>query len=66
MRLYFLQYVDYVQGNPSGFVRFDQPEDAQKLRAAAIMAAEGGLPIAKFVVSFEALEGKNPRDHELH
>lgn len=52
-----LQYVDYAKGEASGFVRFEQPEEAQKLRAAAIMDPEGGLTIAKYVLTFEALEG---------
>lgn len=51
------QYVDYAKGEPTGFLRFDAPEDAQKLRAAAVIEPEGGLTIAKHLITFEALEG---------
>ncbi len=49
--------MDYAKGDTSGFVRFDQPEEAQKLRAAAVMTPEGGLTIGYHLVTFEALEG---------
>jgi len=52
-----VQYVDYAKGDASGFLRFDQPEDAQKLIAAAAAEPEGSLTIAKHLVTFEALEG---------
>lgn len=52
-----MQYVDYVKGEPSGFLRFDVPEDAQKLRAAAAIEADGALTISNYLVTFEALEG---------
>jgi hypothetical protein len=52
-----VQYVDYAKGDTSGFLRMDQSEDAQKLIAAAAAEPEGGLTIAKHLVTFEALEG---------
>ena len=52
-----LQYVDFAKGEATGYLRFDEPEDAQKLRAAAILEPEGGLTIANHLVTFEALEG---------
>lgn len=53
-----MQYVDYAKGKESGFLRFADPEDAQKLRAAAALESEGGLTIANYLVTFEALDGK--------
>ena len=53
-----VQYVDYAKGKESGFLRFADPEEAQKLRAAAAKEPEGGLTIAKHLVTFEALEGE--------
>ncbi|CAK9867441.1 unnamed protein product [Sphagnum jensenii] len=58
-----IRYVDYAKGDTSGFVRFDQPEEAQKLRAAAVMAPEGGLTIGNQLVTFEALEGEAEKDY---
>ncbi|CAM6012857.1 unnamed protein product [Sphagnum balticum] len=58
-----IRYVDYAKGDTSGFVRFDQPEEAQKLRAAAVMAPEGGLTIGNHLVTFEALEGEAEKDY---
>lgn len=52
-----VQYVDYVKGEPTGFLRFEAPEDAQKLRAAAAIESEGALTISKYLVTFEAVEG---------
>lgn len=51
-----MQYVDYAKGDSSGYIRFDQSDDAQKLIAAAA-ETEGSLAIAKHSVTFEALEG---------
>lgn len=53
-----MQYVDYAIGKESGFLRFADPEDAQKLREAAALEPKGGLTIANHLVTFEALEGK--------
>lgn len=56
-RVVYVQYVDYAKGEATGFLRFDVPEDAQKLRAAAAIEPEGALTISKYLVTFEALEG---------
>jgi len=56
-RVVCVQYVDYVKGEPTGFLRFDAPEDAQKLRAAAAIEPEGALTLSNYLVTFEALEG---------
>jgi hypothetical protein len=56
-RIARMQYVDYAKGEATGFLRFDVPEDAQKLRAAAVIEPEGGLTIANHLITFEALEG---------
>lgn len=52
-----VQYVEYVKGDESGFLRFDKLEDAQKVLAAATAEPEGGLTIAKHLVMFAVLEG---------
>ena len=59
-RVVCVQYVDYVKGESTGFLRFDAPEDAQKLRATAVIEPEGGLTIANHLLTFEAVEGIIP------
>ena len=49
-----VQYVDYAKGKESGFLRFNDPEEVQKLREAT----KEGVTIFNHLVTFEALEGK--------
>ncbi|KAG0556175.1 hypothetical protein M758_11G030600 [Ceratodon purpureus] len=58
-----IRYVDYAKGESTGYLRFDVPEDAQKLRAAAVIEPEGGLTIANHLVTFEALEGDDEKEY---
>lgn len=58
-----IRYVDYAKGEATGFLRFDVPEDAQKLRAAAAIEPEGALTISKYLVTFEALEGEEEKEY---
>ncbi|PPR80773.1 hypothetical protein GOBAR_AA39937 [Gossypium barbadense] len=38
-----VKYIDFKAGEEKGYIRFDEPEAAQKARAAAVLANEGGL-----------------------
>ncbi|KAL5729208.1 hypothetical protein ACHQM5_002187 [Ranunculus cassubicifolius] len=51
-----IKYVDFSMGDDSGFIRFDQPEEALKARAATVLV-EDGLPVKNFFVTLEALSG---------
>ncbi|XP_058001774.1 la protein 1 isoform X2 [Hevea brasiliensis] len=42
-----VKFVDFKIGEDSGYVRFEQPEAAQKARAAAVLAKEGGLMVTQ-------------------
>lgn len=53
----FVKFVDFKIGEDSGYVRFEQPEAAQKARAAAVLAKEGGLIVKNFVAILEPVTG---------
>ncbi|PPD83981.1 hypothetical protein GOBAR_DD19083 [Gossypium barbadense] len=38
-----VKYIDFKSGEEKGYIRFDEPEAAQKARVAALLANEGGL-----------------------
>ncbi|KAH9300985.1 hypothetical protein KI387_012568, partial [Taxus chinensis] len=58
-----VKYVDYSMGGDSGYIRFEQPEAAQKARAAAVLAEEGGLIVKDYVAMLEAVEGDAEREY---
>ncbi|KAJ7515721.1 hypothetical protein O6H91_22G025000 [Diphasiastrum complanatum] len=53
-----IMFVDFSRGDTSGYVRFELPDAAQKARAAAVLASEGGLVIKTFLVNLEAVEAE--------
>ena len=56
--LLHVKYVDFKVGEDKGYIRFDAPEAAQKARAAAILAKEGGLVVKNFIATLEPVTGK--------
>lgn len=58
-----LKYIDYHMGAESGYVRFEQPEMAQKARAAAVLAEEGGLIVKNYIAVLEAVEGEAEKEY---
>ncbi|KHG17682.1 La [Gossypium arboreum] len=48
-----VKYVDFKAGEEKGYIRFDEPEAAQKARAAAVLANEGGLVVKNFIATLE-------------
>ncbi|XVF48523.1 hypothetical protein PTKIN_Ptkin03bG0197500 [Pterospermum kingtungense] len=48
-----VKYVDFKIGDDKGYIRFDAPEAAQKARAAAVLAKEGGLVVKNFIATLE-------------
>lgn len=56
--LYLVKFIDFKIGAESGYIRFDEPEGAQKARAAAVLAKEGGLTVKNFVAILEPVTGK--------
>lgn len=44
-------------GEKSGYIRFEEPEAAQKARAAAVLTEEG-LSVKNFIVTLEPVTGR--------
>lgn len=57
-----VKYVDFTMGEDSGFIRFDQPEAAQKARAAAVFV-EDGLPVKNYFATLEAVIGDAEKEY---
>lgn len=45
-------------GADSGYIRFEEAEEAQKARAAAVLAEEGGLIVKNYVAILEPVTGR--------
>jgi lupus La protein len=58
-----LKFIDFRHGNESGYLRFDQPEGAQKARAAAVLTEEGGLAVKNFIATLEAVTGDAEKEY---
>lgn len=52
-----IKFVDFKMGEESGYIRFEEPEAAQKARAAAVLAEEGGLVVKNFIATLEPVTG---------
>ncbi|KAI3977492.1 hypothetical protein MKX01_000405 [Papaver californicum] len=58
-----IKYVDYTMGAESGYIRFEEPEGAQKARASAVLV-EGGLVVKKnYTASLEAVIGDAEKEY---
>lgn len=53
-----MQFIDFKFGEDSGYIRFEEPEAAQKARAAAALAEEGGLVVKNFVATLDPVTGR--------
>ncbi|TYI79879.1 hypothetical protein E1A91_D05G052300v1 [Gossypium mustelinum] len=53
-----VKYIDFKAGEEKGYIRFDEPEAAQKARAAAVLANEGGLVVKNFIATLEPVTGE--------
>lgn len=53
-----VKFIDFKIGEESGYIRFEQPESAQKARAAAVLAEQGGLPVKNFIAILEPVIGR--------
>lgn len=53
----FVKYIDFKIGEESGYIRFDDPEAAQKARAAAVLAEQGGLVVKNCIAALEPVSG---------
>ncbi|GLT48232.1 hypothetical protein SLA2020_218700 [Shorea laevis] len=58
-----VKFVDFKIGEDSGYIRFEAPEGAQKARAAAVLAKEGGLVVKNFIAILEPVTGDAEREY---
>ncbi|KAL1167926.1 hypothetical protein V6Z11_A05G051400 [Gossypium hirsutum] len=58
-----VKYVDFKAGEEKGYIRFDESEAAQKARAAAVLANEGGLVVKNFIATLEPVTGDAEREY---
>lgn len=55
---FYAQYIDFKMGETSGYIRFEEPEAAQKARAAAVLNEEGGIVVKNYIAALEPVSGK--------
>ncbi|GMI92545.1 La protein 1, INVOLVED IN rRNA PROCESSING 2 [Hibiscus trionum] len=58
-----VKFVDFKIGEDKGYIRFDTPEAAQKARAAAVLAKEGGLVVKNFIATLEPVTGDAEKEY---
>ncbi|KAL6985405.1 hypothetical protein U1Q18_018780 [Sarracenia purpurea var. burkii] len=58
-----VKFIDFKIGDNSGYIRFDKPEDAQKARAAAALAQEGGLVVKNYIATLDPVTGEAEREY---
>ncbi|RAL52928.1 hypothetical protein DM860_007696 [Cuscuta australis] len=58
-----VKYVDFKTGSDSGYIRFEKAEAAQKARAAAVLAAEGGLSVKNFIATLDPVTGDAEKEY---
>lgn len=58
-----VRYVDFSIGEDSGFIRFEDPAAADKARAFAAIADEGGLTMKGHIVILEPVSGQAEKDY---
>ncbi|CAK9166112.1 unnamed protein product [Ilex paraguariensis] len=59
----FTSFIDFQLGSDSGYIRFEDAEAAQKARAAAVLAEEGGLVVKNFVATLDPVTGEAEREY---
>ncbi|CAI9772340.1 unnamed protein product [Fraxinus pennsylvanica] len=58
-----VKFIDFKIGSESGYVRFEDAGAAQKARAAAVLAEEGGLIVKNFVATLDPVTGDAEREY---
>lgn len=53
------KFVDFKMGSDSGYIRYEEPEAAQKARAAAVLSEQGGLAVKNFIATLEPVTGQS-------
>ncbi|KAF5743262.1 la protein 1 [Tripterygium wilfordii] len=58
-----VKFIDFTMGAESGYVRFEQTEEAQKARAAGVLSEEGGLVVKNFIATLEPVTGEAEKEY---
>ncbi|KAL9250467.1 La protein 1-like protein [Drosera capensis] len=58
-----VKYVDFTMGAESGFIRFEEPEAAQKSRAVAVLSDVGGLIVKNYIAVLEPVTGEAEKEY---
>ncbi|XP_023545520.1 la protein 1-like [Cucurbita pepo subsp. pepo] len=58
-----VKFIDFKIGDESGYIRFEEPEAAQKARAAAVLAEQGGLAVKSFMATLEPVSGEAEKEY---
>ncbi|XP_062185836.1 LOW QUALITY PROTEIN: la protein 1-like [Phragmites australis] len=58
-----VRYVDFSKGEDSGYIRFEDSTAAEKARALAALADEGGLIMKGHIVTLEPVTGQAEKDY---
>lgn len=58
MYFFLVKYIDFKLGADSGYIRFEEPEAAQKARAAAVLSEQEGLLVKNYIATLEPLTGR--------
>lgn len=53
-----VKFIDFKIGEESGYIRFEDPEAAQKARAAAVLSEQGGLIVKNYIATLEPVSGR--------
>ncbi|WVY90425.1 hypothetical protein V8G54_035939 [Vigna mungo] len=58
-----VKYIDFKVGEESGYIRFEEPEGAQKARAAAVLSEKEGLVVKNCIATLDPVTGEAEREY---
>ncbi|KAA0065026.1 hypothetical protein IC582_006293 [Cucumis melo] len=58
-----VKFIDFKIGDESGYIRFEEPEAAQKARASAVLTEQGGLAVKNFIATLEPVSGEAEKEY---
>ncbi|KAL3844158.1 hypothetical protein ACJIZ3_001561 [Penstemon smallii] len=58
-----IKFIDFKIGSDSGYLRFEDAGAAQKARAAAVLADEGGLIVKNFIATLDPVTGEAEKEY---
>ncbi|TKY58281.1 La protein 1 [Spatholobus suberectus] len=58
-----VKYIDFKIGEESGYIRFEEPEAAQKARAAAVLSEKEGLVVKNYIATLDPVTGEAEREY---